>query len=132
MTEPPAGPDANSADSKPTPGESGPAKVGRLLMMYPDRLSTAQVIQLLGISRRGFRVYHEHRIPYLQIEGIKLFDGAVARAYAKARVRKSKSSITIKGIEVERLQRICEQYYRQNLDFGPPELLAIAKRIARL
>jgi predicted transcriptional regulator len=127
------GSDANPAENQIEVHETLPAKVARLKDTYPDRYTLVDIANALGISKGAVVKYHQHRIPYLQVEGVKLFDAKVVKAYALSRRRtNAKSRVIFSGVEVERIQRICEKYYRQNLDIAPQELLQLARRVAKI
>lgn len=108
----------------------------RLRLEYPNRVSMADAARILQIRPSGIR-HHLSRlgdVEWVSIGGrtFRTFDRQKVIQYSKQRQRIRISRCAFQGIEVERLERICETYYRQNLDIASPELLALAKRIAKL
>jgi hypothetical protein len=105
----------------------------RLLREYPEYCTAIDVGRMLDITPRGVR-HHKDRIKHIEIEGITLYHRVAAKAFAHTFIKtdSAASRFMVVGIEVERLQKICETYYRSHYDDGPPELLALAKRVAGL
>lgn len=88
---------------------------------------------MLGCDRRNVRHYLD-RIKHIEVDGMTLYDRRsamqCASVYSKVPARIGRLGVV--GINVERLQRICEVYYRTQYDVAPPELLKLAKRLAGL
>lgn len=112
--------------------ESLAFKRHRLLREYPDYCTASDVARVLDISPSAVR-HHEKRLKTIIVEDWLLFDRQSVALYA-ATFNKSRtgSRFTVKGIDVERLQRICEVYYRTQYDSADKHLLELAKRIAKL
>ena len=98
----------------------------------PDYVSVTEAALILRISKTTlYQCYRD--LPTIVRHGVHLYSRAVVEERAKTRTRKQYGSrLIITGIKVERLQRICEYYYRTQYDSGPPELLALARKIAQL
>src|SRR5262245_11990007 len=89
----------------------------RLLEDYPDYCTIADVARTLKVDKTTVRRYHEQHIESIQVENITLYKKEAVARYAKRRYgapgRASRLSIT--GIDVQRMQQICETYYRTQL-----------------
>lgn len=134
----------STADAENLPdSESGRRHDGRswydirleLLTRHPDHVTLKEAASLLGITRRAVELYHRDSLGTPLVDmGITLYPRDAVIRYAQNRRRRNSrhTAMTFRGIEVERLQRICENYYRRNLDVGDPELVRLAKRVAKL
>jgi hypothetical protein len=89
------------------------------------------VAKALGCTKANVR-HRAKGIKHVVIDGMTLYDRAsvtrCASLYSKDFSRVNRMGVV--GINVERLQRICEVYYRTQYDAAPPELLKLAKRLA--
>lgn len=104
----------------------------KLLQEYPDYCSAIDVARMLGITPSGTK-RHKQYIKHIEVEGMTLYHRASATHYASTFTKANTiSRMCVTGIEVERLQKICEVYYRTQYDAATPELLALAKRLAKL
>lgn len=104
----------------------------RLLQKYPDYCTAIDVARMLGITPTGTK-RHKHQIKHIEEDGITLYHRASATHYASKFTKSNTvSRLAVTGIDVERLQKICEGYYKTHLDHGAPELVALAKRLAKL
>lgn len=142
MTDPRAEPESSTTDGD-TADCNGSDEVlswddvrAKLREDYPDRITQADVARALMVSSRGVRRHVDRlgEVQWVQIGGrsFRTYDRATVMRYARTRAKIRISKCAFQGIEVERLEKICETYVRQNLDIAPPELLALAKRIAKL
>lgn len=88
---------------------------------------------MLGTTRRNVRHYLD-RIKHIEVDGMLLFERQsamqCAAVYSKNHARVGRMGVV--GVNVQRLQRICEVYYRTQYDVAPPELLRLAKKLAGL
>lgn len=113
-------------------GESLANKRLRLLREYPEYCTSTDVARVLDISSAAIR-HHVKHLKTITVEGWLLFHRQSVSLYA-ATFNKSNtgSRLSVRGIEVERLQKICEVYYRTQYDSADKHLLELAKRIAKL
>lgn len=104
-----------------------------LLKLYPDYCTVADVARMHGCDKRNVR-HFVGRIKNIVVDGMMLFErrSAVQHASVYAKDPGLVGRLGVVGNDVQRLQRICEHYYRCQFDAGPPELVKLAKRIARL
>jgi len=104
-----------------------------LLARYPGYCTVADVARMHGCGRANIRHFKD-RIRHIEVEGMTLYERASAMHHASIYSKNPGliGRVGVVGIDVHRLQRICEHYYRCQLDAAPPELLKLAKRLARL
>lgn len=115
-------------------GNSPATLVGRLaqaLEQNPDYVSLADAARILKRGKSTVWEFHSD-IESITVDGIRLYKREAVEKRARQRAKVTGSRITVTGIEVERLRRICEVYYRTQYDIAQPELKRLAKRIARL
>lgn len=98
----------------------------------PGYVSVKDAASVLRISTQAFQRYHENRVECVISHGVKLYELASVKAYAQSRKPAPGSRMTFTGVSCERIQRICETYYRTQFDAAPSHLLALAKKVARL
>ena len=105
----------------------------RLLREYPEYCTASDVARALKITRGGVR-HHASKIKHIEVDGMTLYHRAALGSYVATFVKNNDavSRRIVRGIDVERLQRICECYYRTQYDTADPELLRLAKRLADL
>src|SRR5262245_22728449 len=113
--------------------ESAIDKRHRLMSQYPDYCTVTDAATKLGVTKRAVR-HHIDSIKTIVVEGWVLYNRKSLGEYAALMKDNSThiSRFRLTGIDVERIQRICETYYRTQLDKAPPELLNLAKRVAKL
>lgn len=104
----------------------------KLLEENPDYCTLVDVARMLGLSRSAVQRYHNEHLETKTEQGIRLYKRDSVRRYAAKRKRMTPSVIAVKGIDVERLRKVCEVYYRTQYDIAPRHLLKLAKRIAQL
>jgi hypothetical protein len=119
-----------------------PAIRERLAELYPDWITVSEVARILGVTIRSVVRTHQPRLRHVLITELDgrplttptyIYLASEVKTYNRTRKRALQgTTMTLRGIKIERLQKICERYYRQNLDIGAPELLALAKEIAKL
>lgn len=104
-----------------------------LLARYPDYCTVADVARMHGCDKRNVR-HFDARIKHIVVNGMRLYDRQSAMLHASVYSKDPGlvGRLGVVGTDVQRLQRICEHYYRCQYDCAPPELLKLAKRIARL
>lgn len=102
-----------------------------LLKQHPDCCTVVDVARMLGCSRRNVRHYHD-KIKHQTIDGMTLYNrqSAMQVAAVYSRNPNAVNRLGVVGRNVERLQRICEVYYRTQYDVAPPDMLKLAKRLA--
>lgn len=95
-------------------------------------MSVRDAASELRISCQAFQRYHDSRVVSIEAYGVKLYELTSVKAYARTRKPAPGSRMTFSGVSCERIQKICEAYYRTQFDVAPPHLLALAKKVARL
>lgn len=104
----------------------------KLLHDHPGYVTAADVGRMLGIHPTGVR-HHKHHISHKEVDGVTLYNKLSASHYASKFTKANKiSRMAVHGGDVERLEKICETFYRTQLDVAPKEVLALAKRLAKL
>lgn len=108
----------------------------RALEDYPDYCSVVDASRMLGMTKQSVTRHRPH-LGTIIVDGVHLYHTETVKKYAKKRRRAvggalQASRMSFFGIDVERLQTICEVYYRTHLDTAPEYLLALAKKVARL
>lgn len=109
------------------------ARKERLTKDYPDYCTVSEVARVLGMTRGGVKA-HKRRIKHIEVDGMTLYHRGALAQYAStfAKANGNTSRLAVVGLDVERLQKICVVYYRRHYDDSPPDLLALAKRLAKL
>jgi hypothetical protein len=87
--------------------------------------------KIMGVAKTTIYNHYGRYIDKV-VDGYQLYRRDVLEAKQASRKRLHGSRLTITGVNVERVRRICEAYYRTQFDVAPPELKALAKRIAML
>ena len=106
-----------------------PLRMAALALRFPDCVTVGAAANIAKTSRQT--IYNSD-IPFTIEEGLRLYKISDVQSFARNHIRREPSKLCFKGIEVERLRKICEQYYRMQLDIAEPHLLALAKRTAKL
>lgn len=84
-------------------------------------------------AARAIRRFHDKNLRTKRVDGIVLYYTDEVKKYSKKRLRNGQvSRLVFTGIEVERLEKICEVYYQTQYDIGQKQLLTLAKRVAKL
>lgn len=109
------------------------AKRLALLAQYPEYCTVTDVARMLACNKRNVRHYLA-RIKHIEVDGMLLFDRRAAMQVASVYTKNPNaiSRMGVTGVDVERLQKICEHYYRCQYDAAPRPLLKLAKRLAGL
>lgn len=97
----------------------------------PDYVTIGDAARILKRSRSTIWEFHND-IESITVYGVRLYRRDALISYMRTKGAAVGSRIVVTGIEVERLRRICEVYYRQNYDIAEPAMKRLAKRIARL
>lgn len=107
------------------------ARMAQATIENPDYVTLGDAARILKRSRSTVWEFHND-LESITVYGVKLYKRDALVAYMRAKSTAAGSVIRVTGIEVERLRRICEVYYRQNYDIAEPAMKRLAKRIARL
>ena len=86
----------------------------------------------MGMSRAAVYQSHVDRLTTIEVEGIRLYLRSSVIEHTKTLRRMHPSRLVFSGIDVERIRKICETYYKTQYDIAPPYLLALAKKVGRL
>lgn len=121
----------SASDSESASRQSLPVRLARVLGDHPDHVSVGGAAEILKLAKSSVTRYHAELLDKT-VEGIGLYRRSTLEAYARRRGKRLGSSLLFTGIDIERIQRICEFYYRTQLDSAPPELKALAKKVAKL
>jgi hypothetical protein len=106
-----------------------PLRMAALALRFPDCVTVGAAANIAKTSRQT--IYNSD-IPFTIEEGLRLYKISDVQTYARNHTRREATKLIIKGIDVERVRKICETFYRTQLDTAEHHLLALAKRIARL
>lgn len=113
--------------------EGPTAKRARLLKEYPEYYTVSDAARELRIDKRTVMKIHQKNLKTITVEGWVLYNKISVALYSNSYKRADTvSRISFGSVECERMRRICETYYRTQLDRAPPELLALAKKVAKL
>lgn len=106
-------------------------RMARALEENPGYVSLGQAAKILKRSKGTVYEYHSD-LPGKVVYGVRLYERTAVEKRARDRSRVIGSRIVVTGINVERLRKICEVYYRTQFDIAPIELKRLAKSIARV
>lgn len=114
-------------------GETLAKKRDRLLAAHPGYCTVTTVAKMIGTSRWGVR-RHTPKIKHILVEEMILYDIQSALEFSRQHKAEAKfiSVVAFKGVDAERIKKICEKYYRTQYDTAPKHLLALAKKTAGL
>lgn len=113
------------------PSEGGGVirRTARLLEQYPNYVTVGGAAKILNCSRTS--IYHSTLVPRVE-EGIRLYLKSEVITYGRTLALRHPTKLQFKGIEVERIMKICEMYYKTQRDVAESHLLSLAKRVAKL
>lgn len=107
------------------------ARMARALEENPDYVTLGEAARILKRGKNTVYEFHSD-LPGMTVYGIRLYLREAVVKRARERNRVFGSRIVVTGINVERLRKICEVYYRTQYDIAPSELKLLAKQIARV
>lgn len=106
-------------------------RVKSVQVRFPELCTIAEAANILGVHRSSIKLYYQAEVVRTE-EGIALYSRESLAKLRERKSRRNRSRIVLTGIDVERMQKICEVFYRTQLDFAERHLLALAKKVAKL
>jgi hypothetical protein len=113
--------------------EDDRAKTYRLACQYPDHYPAGKASLILNMTKRNLMVTYRHKLKHMLVEGIYLYEKNDVHSLAvelETKRQERPVAVWVKGLEAERLQEICAQYYRRFNGIGDIDLLKLAKEIS--